>query len=115
MNGMVVTDINRRLGTAYDPKSVKFVISRQALVNDMDAVNQKAIEAQTKKTLIEAAISASTKLDDESVVQLICEQFDLDLAEVKERLDADKEIEPPKDWQKDADPEELPTQSRLEK
>jgi SPP1 family phage portal protein len=86
-NQLVTEDINRRHGTAYKAEDVKFTIEPEVMANESDLANIELVEAQTKKTLIEAILSAAPKLDDDSILQLICEQFDLDWEEVKEQLE----------------------------
>lgn len=86
-NEMVVKDINRRNGTSYKPEDVKFELVRETMVNESDIVNDAKIEAETKQIMVETILAAALKLDDDSVLQQLCEQFDLDWEEVKKKLE----------------------------
>ncbi|WP_180235175.1 phage portal protein [Bacillus cereus] len=82
-NELVVKDINRLNSKNYDPKDVKFIITREMLVNENDIVTNEKTEADTRLVNINAVLAAAPKLDDDTVLQLICEQFELDYEEVK--------------------------------
>lgn len=87
INEMVVADINRRNGSSYKPEDVKFTFTRETMANENDLVNNEKIEAETRQIIIETILAAAPKLDDDSVLQQICEQFDLDWEEVKKKLE----------------------------
>lgn len=87
INEMIVQDINRRYGTAYNASDIKVKITRETMVNEKDLVEQDKIEAETKQIIIETILSVAARLDDESVLKLICEQFELDWEEVQEAIE----------------------------
>ena len=58
-----------------------------AIANDTDIANNAKIGAETKLTMIQAILSAAPKLDNDSVIKLICEEFELDYDEVKAAMD----------------------------
>lgn len=86
-NEKVVEDINRRNGTQYKPEDVEFTLVRETMVNEKDIAENAKTEAETKQIVVETIIAASTRLDDDSVLQQICEQFDLDWEEVKKKIE----------------------------
>lgn len=86
-NEMIIADINRRKGTAYKPEDITFTIERETMVNEADIVNNAKTEAETKQILIETILAAAPKLDDDSVLQQICDLYDLDWEEVKKKLE----------------------------
>ena len=53
------------------------------MVNETDIVNDAKTEAETKQVKMETILAAAPRLDDDSVLMLICEEFDLDYEEVK--------------------------------
>lgn len=83
INELIVDDINRRYGKAYDAKDIKNTITRETMVNENDIYNNKKIQAETKAVAIQTILAAGSRLDDESVLRLICEQYDLDWEEVQ--------------------------------
>jgi SPP1 family phage portal protein len=83
INERVVWDINRRYGTNYNPEMVKFEITKEMIVNEMDNIQNAQTEATTRQIIIGSILTASTVIDDDSVLRLICEQFDLDWEQVK--------------------------------
>ena len=87
VNQMIVDDINRRNGTAYNASDVEMTITRETMVNENDIVANAKIEAETKALIIQAILAGAPRLDDESVLKLICEQFELDWEEVQQLLE----------------------------
>lgn len=87
INELVTADINRKNGTAFDPKVVKFKFIREVPVNDMDQVNIDKLKADTRQVVVQSILAAAPRLDDESVLKLICEQFDLDWEEIQKQID----------------------------
>ena len=87
INSMVVADINRRNGTAYNAGDIEMTITRETMVNENDIVANAKVEAETKALIIQAILAAAPRLDDESVLKLICEQYDLDWEEVQQLLE----------------------------
>lgn len=87
MNKLVVEDINRRFNKSYDPKEVSFTFTREVMVNENDLVANEKTEAETKQIIINSIMQIAPRLDDETVLKLICEQFDLDWEEVQAALE----------------------------
>ena len=87
INQLVVADINRRYGTSYDHRDVKFEITREVIVNERDNAEREKLEAETRMIAINTILAAAPKLDDESGLKMVCEQLGLDWAKVQEMLD----------------------------
>lgn len=87
MNKLVIDDINRRYTKAFDPTEVSFTFTREVMVNETDIVNNEKAEAETRKIILESILQVAPRLDDDNVLRLICEQFDLDWEDVKEALE----------------------------
>ncbi|MED0689947.1 phage portal protein [Bacillus licheniformis] len=102
-NDMIVNDINRRYGTAYKANDIKVSIVRETMVNEKDIVEIDRVKAETKANIIQTILAAAPRLDDESVLKLICEQFELDWEEVQLLIE---EQEYRTDLQEDTDPVE---------
>lgn len=80
---MIVEDIKRRYGGAFDPKDIEVTITRETMVNETDIVTNANTEANTKSVMIQSIIASAPYIGDESTLRLICEQFDLDFNEVQ--------------------------------
>lgn len=93
VNKLVVADINRRYNTNYKADDVKFSFVREVMVNENDLATNEKVEAETKQVLINTILAMAPRLDDETVLKLICEQFDLDWEEVQAALD-EQDYEP---------------------
>lgn len=86
-NKLIVEDINRRYNTAYNPADIEITITREILANETDIVANEKAAAETKKLIIETILAAAPRLDDESTLKLICEQFDLSLEDVQTAIE----------------------------
>lgn len=100
-NDMIVADINRRHGTAYKASDITVNIVRETMVNENDIYTNEKVQSETKSNIIQAILAAAPRLDDESILKLICEQFELDWEEVQLLLE---EQEYSSDLQDDTDP-----------
>ena len=83
---IVLDDINKRNGTDYQQKDVYFDFKREAITNASDNASIKKIEADTKAVEINLLMGLAQVLDSETVIQLICEQLDIDYNEIKDKL-----------------------------
>lgn len=83
MNEMIVADINRRYGAAYKASDITVNMERETMTDRKENAEIEKIEAETKAVIIQTIIAAAPRLDDESVLKLICEQYELDFEEVQ--------------------------------
>lgn len=83
INEMIVQDINRRYGTAFKASDIEITITRETMVNENDIYTNEKTQAETKSVIIQTILASAPRLDDESVLKLICEQFELDWEEVQ--------------------------------
>lgn len=87
MNKLVVDDINRRYNKAYNASDVTFTFTREVMVNENDLVTNEKTEAETKQIIINSIMQVAPRLDDDTVLKMICEQFDLDFEEVQAAIE----------------------------
>lgn len=87
MNELIVQDINRRNNTAYQASDIVVNITRETMVNENDLVDRAKKEAETKQVIIQSILAVAPRFDDETVLQLICEQFEIDWEEVQALLE----------------------------
>ena len=83
---VVIDDVNKRFGTDYQQKDVYFEFNREIITNASDNAGIKKIEADTKQVEINILMGLASVLDSETVVQMICEQLDIDYNDIKDKL-----------------------------
>ena len=83
---VVLDDINKRNGTDYQQKDVYFEFEREVITNASDNASIKKIEADTRQVEINILLSLASVLDSETVIQMICDELDIDYNEIKDKL-----------------------------
>ena len=87
---IVLDDVNKRNETDYQQKDVYFEFNREIITNASDNASIKKLEADTKAVEINVLLGLNGVLDNETVIQLICEQLDIDYNEIKDKLPTDE-------------------------
>lgn len=83
---VVLAEINERDGTDYQQKDVYFDFQREVITNASDNAQIELTDAQRKQTEINTLLGLATYLDNETLMQNICEILDLDYEELKDKL-----------------------------
>ena len=83
---IILDDLNKKNGTDYQQKDVYFDFEREVITNASDNASIKKTEADTKAVEINLILSLKGILDDETVIQMICEQLDIDYNDIKDKL-----------------------------
>ena len=83
---IVLTEINEREGTHYQQKDVYFNFEREVPVNEQENATIELTNAQRKQAEINTILALADKLGDETTMQLVCEQLDIDYNEIKDKL-----------------------------
>ena len=91
---VVLAEINDRDGTDYQQKDVYFVFDPEVPVNEQENATIELTKAQARQTEIGTILNVAAQLDNETVVQLICEQLDIDYNEIKDKLPDPDAAEP---------------------
>lgn len=105
MNQMIIDDINRRHSTNYTVNDIlEVVMERETMTDKKENAEIEQLEANTKLLIVQSILAVAPRLNDESTLQLICEQFDLDWEDVQ-LLIAEEDYTP--GLQDDTDPEEV--------
>lgn len=84
--GVVLAEVNEENGTDYQQKDVYFEFEREIPTNAQENAQIELVEAQRKQTEITTILNLAGTIDDETKLQLICEQLDLDFTEVKDKV-----------------------------
>ncbi|MGD6877846.1 phage portal protein [Bacillus infantis] len=90
---VVISEINTNNGTDYQMKDVYFNFEHEIMSNAKENADIELVEAQRQQTAITTLLNIATQLDTETLMQLICEQLDLDFDDIKDKLPKDEEAD----------------------
>ena len=83
---LVLKEINDENGTDYDQADVYFNFDPEIPTNAQENAQIELLEAQRRQTEINTLLGLATKLDNETLMQQILEQLDLDYEDLKDKL-----------------------------
>lgn len=83
---VVLEEINAVNGTDYQQKDVYFDFEREVMTNAQDNAQIELTDAQTEQVKINTMLNLAGTLDDETIIQNICEILDIDFEEIKGKL-----------------------------
>lgn len=83
---VVLAEINEAKGTDYQMKDVYFSFEREVMTNAQDNAQMKLIEAQKQQVQVGTLLNLASLLDNETLMQNICEVLDLDYEKIKDKL-----------------------------
>lgn len=83
---VVLAEINEENGTDYENKDVYFKFDRQIPTNALENAQIEFTEAQTRQTEINTLKIVQEQFDNETIMQLICEQLDIEYEDIKDKL-----------------------------
>lgn len=84
---VVLDEINKTQGKDYQMKDVYFNLDDPDIISNAHENAQiELTEAQRKQTEIATLLNLATHLDNETLMQLICEQLDIDYDDIKGKL-----------------------------
>ena len=90
---VILDEINKEKGTDYQMKDVYFNFEHEIMSNEQENAAIKLTEAQTRQAEITTLLNLAVQLDNETLMQLICEQLDLDYDDIKDKLPNPDEAE----------------------
>ena len=90
---VVLDEINKENGTDYQMKDVYFNFEHEIMSNEQENAQNKLTEAQTRQAEITTLLNLAAQLDNDTLMQLICEQLDLDYDDIKDKLPNPDEAE----------------------
>ena len=91
---VILKEINDQNGTDYQQKDVYFDFEREIITNAQENAQIELVEAQRKQTEITTLLNLAQHLDDETLMQLVCEQLDIDYTEIKDKLPKQEDDDP---------------------
>lgn len=83
---VVLDDINTTQGTDYRLSQVYFDFKHDIISNTTENTQNELTEAQKKQTEINTLLGLESRFDNEALMQLICEQLDIDFEEIKGKI-----------------------------
>lgn len=88
---VVLAEINNEHKTDFQQKDVYFDFQREIITNAQENAQIELTDAQRKQTEITTLLNLANHLDDETLMQLICEQLDIDYNDIKDKLPQQEE------------------------
>ena len=91
---VVLKEINDLNGTDYHQSDVRIEFEREIPTNAQEHAQIELTDAQRKQTEITTLLNLASHLDQETVIQKICEQLDVDYNEIKDKLPNPEDDDP---------------------
>ena len=88
---IVLDEINQQNGTDYQMKDVKLEFEREVMTNAQDNAQIELTDAQKQEIQINNLLSLANVLDEETIIQQICDILDIDYEEIKDKLPVQEE------------------------
>lgn len=92
---LTLDEINKTNKTAYTQGDIYFDFEREIITNAEENARIELTNAQTRQTEINTLLNLETRLDDETLMQSICEQLEIDYEEIKGKLPKPEEDDDP--------------------
>lgn len=83
---VVLAEINEMNGTDFQQKDVYFDFKREVISNALENAQIELTEAQKQQVAISTLLNLATQLDNETLMQLICDELDIDYEDIKGKL-----------------------------
>ena len=97
---VVLQEINEANKTDYQMKDVYFCFDHEIMSNAQENAQIELVEAQRTQTVVNVLLGLATYLDNETIMQLVCEQLDLNWNDIKGKIpDPDEAANAVKDAQ----------------
>ena len=90
---VVLQEVNNANGTDYQMKDVYFNFEHEIMSNAKENADMELVLAQRRQTEITTLLNIAAHLDNETLVQLMCEQLDIDYDDIKNKLPDPDEAE----------------------
>lgn len=82
----VLKEINSKQGPDYQLSQVYYEFKHKVMSNETENAQNALTESQKRQTEINTLLGLATYLDNETLMQLVCEQLDIDYEEIKSKL-----------------------------
>lgn len=88
---VVLNEINEHNGTDYRQKDVYFKFEREIMTNAADNAQIEFTDAQKQQVQINTILSLANVLDDETIIQSICDILDISYEDIKNKIPQSEE------------------------
>lgn len=85
-----IDEINEQNETGYQIEDVRFEFTHEVMSNEQENKQNDLTDAQRKQTEINTLLNIANVLDQETIVQAICEILDIDYEDIKDKLPDDE-------------------------
>lgn len=89
---VVIAEINATNGTDYQASEVYFDFTPEIMSNAQENAQIELTEAQKQQVVINSLLAVQAHLDNETLVQNICECLDIDYEEIKNKLPKEDDV-----------------------
>lgn len=83
---VALNEINAMYSTGYTIKNVKIMFEREVMTNAKDNADIRKVDAETQGLLLNNILNVAAKLDNETIVEAICEILDINYEEIKDKI-----------------------------
>lgn len=83
---IVLAEINAKHESDYQQKDVYFKFEREIIANAVENAQIELTDAQKQQVQINTLLNLANHLDNETLMQLICESLDIEYEEIKDKL-----------------------------
>lgn len=83
---LVIAEINEKNGTDYHKDQVYFEFGHEVMSNEQENAQIALTNAQEQQARINTLLSLASQLDNETLMQNICDVLDINYEEIKDRL-----------------------------
>lgn len=90
---VVLAEINKINETDYQQKDIYFEFEREVMTNASDNAQIEKTDAEAEQVKINTLLNLASTLDQETIVQNICDVLDIDYEEIKDKLPVEDEID----------------------
>lgn len=91
---VVLDEVNKADGTDYTIEDVYFDFKREVPTNAQENAQIELLEAQKRQMEINTILNIAAMLDNDTAMQLICEQLDIEYDDIKDKLPKLEENDP---------------------
>ncbi len=91
---IILKEINDENETDYQQKDVYFNLERQSITNAQENAQIKLLEAQEQQTRVTTILNTAAQFGNELTMQHLCEVYELDYEDIKDKFPKPEEDEP---------------------
>ncbi len=101
---IVLKEVNDELGTDFRQSDVYFKFAPEVPTNALENAQIALTEAQVRQAEINTVLALQDRIDNETIIQLVCEQLDISYEDIKDKLPNPEDVTDI--YQTETDPED---------